>query len=204
MRHVGAPRAEIGVPTAFNILGPLTNPAEPGAQAIGVADARLAPVVAQVLADRGTRALVFRGDDGLDELTPTTTSTIWVIPGHPAGDGTAGDGTAGDSATSPRRERFDPRDVGIHVPDITALRGADAPHNAAVTRALLAGEPGPVRDAVLLAAAASLVAASGPTEAPVTEQIAEALPRAAQAIDSGAAAAVLARWVDASQAANPV
>ncbi len=199
MRHVGAPRAEIGVPTAFNILGPLTNPAEPGAQAIGVADARLAPVVAQVLADRGTRALVFRGDDGLDELTPTTTSTIWVIPGHPAGDG-----TAGDSATSPRRERFDPRDVGIHVPDIAALRGADAPHNAAVTRALLAGEPGPVRDAVLLAAAASLVAASGPTEAPVTEQIAEALPRAAQAIDSGAAAAVLARWADASQAANPV
>ncbi|WP_308204988.1 anthranilate phosphoribosyltransferase [Frankia tisae] len=190
MRHVGGPRAEIGVPTAFNILGPLTNPANPGAQAIGVADARLAPVVAQVLADRGTRALVFRGDDGLDELTPTTTSTVWVIPGEAVGE-----------AASPRREQFDPRDVGIHVPDIAALRGADAPHNAAVTRALLAGEPGPVRDAVLLAAAASLVAAAGPTEAPITEQIAGVLPQAASAIDSGAAAAVLARWVEASQRA---
>ncbi|EIV96505.1 anthranilate phosphoribosyltransferase [Frankia sp. QA3] len=217
MRHVGGPRAEIGVPTAFNILGPLTNPAAPGAQAIGVADARLAPVVAQVLADRGTRALVFRGDDGLDELTPTTTSTVWVIPGDPAGAadtrltlatatatataGAAAAGRSGAPAPPPRRDRFDPRDVGIHVPDVAALRGADAPHNAAVARALLAGEPGPVRDAVLLAAAASLVAAAGPTEAPVTEQIAGALPRAAHAIDSGAAAAVLDRWVGASQAA---
>ncbi|CAJ63760.1 Anthranilate phosphoribosyltransferase 1 [Frankia alni ACN14a] len=198
MRHVGGPRAEIGVPTAFNILGPLTNPAEPGAQAVGVADARLAPVVAQVLADRGTRALVFRGDDGLDELTPTTTSTIWVIPG---GQPSAAGEAAGQTAAPPRREQFDPRDVGIHVPDIAVLRGADAPHNAAVTRALLAGEPGPVRDTVLLAAAASLVAAAGPTDAAITEQIAAALPRAAHAIDSGAAAAVLDRWTDASQAA---
>jgi len=186
MRHVGAVRAELGVQTAFNILGPLTNPARPGAQALGVADARLAPVMAQVLADRGTRALVFRGDDGLDELSPSAPSTIWV---------TGGDGGL-------RVERFDPRDVGIDVPDLQALRGADAPFNAGITRALLAGKPGPVRDAVLLAAAAAIVAAEGPTAEPVTEQIRTRLERAAAAIDSGAAAALLQRWATASQSAG--
>ncbi len=219
MRHVGPIRADLGVPTAFNILGPLTNPGRPGAQSIGVADARLAPVIAQVLADRGTRALVFRGDDGLDELSPVTTSTVWVIPGNPlASSGSAGSaasaasagsaGPAGPAASAgsaeqapPRRERFDPREVGIHVPDIAALRGADAPHNARVAHAVLAGEPGPVRDTVLLAAAAALVAADGPTRAPVVEQIAAALTRAATAIDSGAARTVLDRWISASQAA---
>ncbi len=201
-RHLGAPRAEIGVPTAFNILGPLTNPANPGAQAIGVADPRLAPVMAQVLADRGTRALVFRGDDGLDELSPVTTSTVWVVSGDPAGTPRSRSAhPVSGGAAAPRRDRFDPRDVGIHVPDIAALRGADAPHNAAVARAVLAGEPGPVRDAVLLAAAAALVAATGPSSAPVTDQIAAALPRAAAALDSGAAQATLEHWVSASQAA---
>ncbi|MDT3446103.1 MULTISPECIES: anthranilate phosphoribosyltransferase [unclassified Pseudofrankia] len=185
MRHVGAVRAELGVPTAFNILGPLTNPARPGAQSLGVADARLAPVMARVLADRGTRALVFRGDDGLDELSPSATSTIWV---------TGGDGEL-------RTERFDPRDVGIDVPDLEALRGADAPFNAGITRAVLAGKPSPVRDAVLLAAAAAIVAADGPTERPVTEQIRAQLERAAAAVDSGTAAALLERWAAASQAA---
>ena len=185
MRHVGPVRAELGVPTAFNILGPLTNPARPGAQSLGVADARLAPVMARVLADRGTRALVFRGDDGLDELSPSAPSTIWV---------TGGDGEL-------RTERFDPRDVGIDVPDREALRGADAPFNAGVTRALLAGKPGPVRDAVLLAAAAAIVAAEGPTDQPVTEQIRSQLDRAAAAVDSGRAAALLERWAAASQTA---
>ncbi|MCK9925199.1 anthranilate phosphoribosyltransferase [Frankia sp. AgPm24] len=204
MRHVGPIRADLGVPTAFNILGPLTNPGRPGAQSIGVADARLAPVVAQVLADRGTRALVFRGDDGLDELSPVTTSTVWVIPGNPAGSAglTASADLAGSAEQAPpRRERFDPREVGIHVPDIAALRGADAPHNARVAHAVLDGEPGPVRDTVLLAAAAALVAADGPTRAPVAEQIAAALTRAATAIDSGAARTVLDRWISTSQAA---
>ncbi|MCM3886900.1 anthranilate phosphoribosyltransferase [Frankia sp. R82] len=213
MRHVGPIRADLGVPTAFNILGPLTNPGNPGAQSIGVADPRLAPVIAQVLADRGTRALVFRGDDGLDELSPVTTSSVWVIPGapaNPAGPADPTDPTArpkpSDSAGSapPRRERFDPREVGIHVPDVAALRGANAPHNAAVARTLLAGEPGPVRDTVLLNAAAALVAADGPTQAPIAEQIAAALPRAAAALDSGAARIVLDRWIAASQtAASP-
>ena len=79
LRHTAAARREIGVPTVFNILGPLTNPAHPPAQAVGVADQRLAPVLADVLARRGTSALVFRGDDGLDELTTTTTSTVWTV-----------------------------------------------------------------------------------------------------------------------------
>jgi anthranilate phosphoribosyltransferase len=182
MRHVGGVRGELGVATVFNVLGPLTNPARPGAQALGVADGRLAPVMARVLASRGTRALVFHGDDGLDELSPAATSTIWVV-----------------AEGAVRVERFDPRDVGVDVADTSGLRGADAPHNAGVVRSVLAGERGPVRDAVLLAAAAALVAAAGPTAAPVAEQIRGQFERAAAAIDSGAAAAALDRWVKASQ-----
>ncbi|OHV35131.1 anthranilate phosphoribosyltransferase [Parafrankia colletiae] len=191
MRHVGATRKELGVQTAFNILGPLANPARPGAQTIGVADARLAPIVADVLADRGTRGLVFRGDDGLDELTTAMPSTVWVVTAPPGE----------QERAQVRRDRFDPRDLGIAPPDATALRGADAAYNAQVVRTILAGETGPVRDAVLLATAAALVAAAGPTEAPVTEQIGAQLGRAAAAIDSGAAAEALRRWAEASQTA---
>jgi anthranilate phosphoribosyltransferase len=183
MRFVAAVRSELAVPTAFNILGPLTNPARPGAQSIGVGHAPMAPVVARVLADRGTRALVFRGDDGLDELSPCAPSTIWATNG-------------GDL----RMERFDPRDVGIDVPDPAALRGADARFNAGVARSVFAGKPGPVRDAVLLAAAAAIVAAEGPTAAPVTEQLGAQLERAAGALDSGAAAVLLDRWARVSRA----
>lgn len=212
MRHVGATRKELGVQTAFNILGPLANPARPGAQTIGVADARLAPVVADVLAERGTRGLVFRGDDGLDELTTATTSTVWVVQApDPTSSRTPGS-TAGSVAGSAseaaavrrsrvRSEHFDPRDLGLAPPDTTALRGADAAYNASVARAVLRGETGPVRDAVLLAAAATLVAVDGPTDAPVAEQIAAQLGRATEAVDSGAAAAALSRWAEASQLA---
>jgi anthranilate phosphoribosyltransferase len=183
-RHVAAVRSEVAVPTVFNILGPLTNPARPGAQSVGVADARLAPVIAQVLADRGTRALVFRGDDGLDELSPSAPSTVWAVNGGVV-----------------RQERFDPRDVGIDVPDRQALRGADAHYNAGVARHVFAGKPGPVRDAALLAAAGALVAAAGPGPEPVTEQLRAQLDRGAEALDSGAAAALLDRWVATSRAA---
>ena len=78
LRHAGAPRRELGVPTVFNFLGPLTNPGRVSAAAIGCADRRMAPVMAAVLAERGDSAVVFRGDDGLDELTTTTTSSVWV------------------------------------------------------------------------------------------------------------------------------
>ncbi|PRH80218.1 anthranilate phosphoribosyltransferase [Streptomyces solincola] len=182
LRHVAAARKELGIRTTFNFLGPLTNPARVRAQATGVADARMAPILAGVLAERGSSALVFRGDDGLDELTTTATSRVWVVR----------DGGVTEQS-------FDPRDVGVDLVPVEALRGADASHNADVARRLLAGEAGPVRDAVLLNAAAALVALD-PTDAPLAEQIRAGMDRAAEAIDSGAARAVLDRWVAATQA----
>ncbi|MEN2418677.1 anthranilate phosphoribosyltransferase [Streptomyces rimosus] len=182
LRHVAAARRELGIRTTFNVLGPLTNPAKVRAQATGVADARMAPILAGVLAERGSCALVFRGDDGLDELTTTATSKVWVVR---------------DGAV--REETFDPRDVGIDLVPVEALRGADASYNADVARRLLGGEHGPVRDAVLLNSAAALVALA-PSAAPLAEQIAAGIERAAEAIDSGAARRALERWVAASNA----
>ncbi len=180
LRHVANARRELGVPTPFNFLGPLTNPARVRAQATGVADARMAPLMAGVLAERGSSALVFRGDDGLDELTTTATSTVWLVR----------DGSV-------RRQSFDPRDVGLDLVPVEALRGADAAHNADVARRLLEGESGPVRDAVLLNSAAAL-AALEPADEPLTDRIAAGMSRAASALDSGAAKTVLDRWVAAS------
>ncbi|WP_447040830.1 anthranilate phosphoribosyltransferase [Streptomyces sp. DSM 118878] len=177
MRHAAGVRRELGVPTVFNVLGPLSNPAAPAAHAVGVADRRMAPLIAGVLARRGTRALVFRGDDGLDELTVSTTSTIWSV-----------------QAGEVHRTRLDPRDIGIGRAPVEALRGGDRVHNARVARAVLAGERGPVRDAVLLSAAAGL-AALDPDDRPVTERIAAGVERAALAVDSGAAAQVLDDWI---------
>ncbi|MBH1936211.1 anthranilate phosphoribosyltransferase [Streptomyces sp. AV19] len=182
LRHVAAARREMGVRTTFNVLGPLTNPARVRAQATGVADARMAPILAGVLADRGSSALVFRGDDGMDELTTTATSRVWIVR---------------DGAV--REEAFDPRDVGIEMVPVEALRGADASYNADVARRLLAGETGPVRDAVLLNSAAALVALA-PSAEPLPSQIAAAMGRAAESIDSGAARGVLERWVAVSNA----
>ncbi|MCL2730066.1 MAG: anthranilate phosphoribosyltransferase [Actinomycetia bacterium] len=182
LRHVAKARAELGVGTTFNFLGPLTNPARVRAQATGVADARMAPIMAGVLAERGSSALVFRGDDGLDELTTTATSQVWVVR----------DGKVEHIA-------FDPRDVGLPLVPVEALRGADAAHNAEVARRLLAGETGPVRDAVLLNSAAAL-AALEPRSVPLEEQIAAGLAKAAESIDSGAAAAALERWAAATHA----
>ncbi|MFF2810513.1 anthranilate phosphoribosyltransferase [Streptomyces sp. NPDC058000] len=182
LRHVAAARGQLGIRTTFNVLGPLTNPARVKAQATGVADARMAPILAGVLAERGSSALVFRGDDGLDELTTTATSRVWIVR----------NGTV-------REEPFDPRDVGIGLVPVEALRGADASYNAEVARRLLDGETGPVRDAVLLNSAAAL-AALEPTDAPLTERIRDGLAKAAEAIDSGAAKRTLERWAAASNA----
>lgn len=182
LRHVAVARAELGIPTTFNFLGPLTNPARVGAQATGVADARMAPIMAGVLAARGMSALVFRGDDGLDELTTTSTSQVWRVK----------DGTV-------TRVPFDPRDIGIGLVPVEALRGADAAYNADVARRLLAGERGPVRDAVLLNSAAALVAVDQ-KDAPLEEQLAAGIERAAESVDSGAARGVLERWVAATKA----
>ncbi|MFF3752051.1 anthranilate phosphoribosyltransferase [Streptomyces sp. NPDC002018] len=180
LRYAAKARKELGAQTTFNILGPLTNPARVRAQAVGVADARMAPIVAGVLAERGNSSLVFRGDDGLDELTTTATSRVWVVR----------DGKVTEEA-------FDPRDVGLDLVPVEALRGADASYNAEVARRLLSGETGPVRDAVLLNSAAALVALD-PTDDPLDLQLAAGIVRAAESIDSGAAKRTLERWVTAS------
>ncbi|MFG2309564.1 anthranilate phosphoribosyltransferase [Streptomyces sp. NPDC048566] len=182
LRHAAAARGQLGIRTTFNVLGPLTNPARVRAQAVGVADPRMAPIVAGVFAERGNSSLVFRGDDGLDELTTTAGSRVWVVR----------DGKVAE-------EYFHPRDVGLDVVPVEALRGADAAHNADVARRLLDGEAGPVRDAVLLNSAAALVALS-PEDAPLADQLRAGMARAAEAIDSGAARRTLDRWVAASNA----
>jgi anthranilate phosphoribosyltransferase len=184
MRHAAVPRRELGIGTVFNFLGPLTNPARPVAGAIGCADRRMAPVLAAVLAARGTRALVFRGDDGLDELTTATTSSVWIV-------------RDGEVAA----ERLDPTVLDIPVSAPGALRGGGPQVNAEVVRRLVAGEPGPVRDAVLLNAAGALAAFDG-REARLHDALGAALPRAAAAIDDGRAAAKLADWVRVSRAAR--
>ncbi len=183
LRHAAAPRRELGVATVFNFLGPLANPARPAAQAVGVSDLRMAPVVAGVLAERGTSALVFRGEDGLDELTTTAVNQVWSV-------------ASGEVALG----RLDAADLGLARSTVADLRGGDAAVNAEVARSLLAGAGGPVRDAVLLNAAAALVAFDG-VRGPLVEALAAALPRAAESVDSGAAAAVLQRWAAVSQAA---
>jgi anthranilate phosphoribosyltransferase len=179
-KYAARTRSELGTPTVFNFLGPLTNPARPTAQAVGVFHPRMAGVIAGVFAERGCSSLVFRGDDGLDELTTTSTSVIWVVR----------DGTATETV-------FDPAELGIPRATPDGLRGADARHNARVARAVLAGERGPVRDIVALNAAAALVAAQGtpPAEA-LTEALRDAYTRALEAIDSGRATALLDRWSD--------
>jgi anthranilate phosphoribosyltransferase len=182
LRHAAAPRRELGVPTVFNFLGPVANPARPQAQAVGVADPRMGPVLAGVLAARGCSALVFHGKDGLDELTTTGPSAVWVVQ----------DGEVTETS-------FDPASLGIPRSRVGDLRGGDPAHNAAVVRAVLAGQPGPVRETVLLNAAAALAADAGMRDpGRLGDAIAEGRSRAAEAVDSGAAAALLARWARAS------
>jgi anthranilate phosphoribosyltransferase len=184
MRHAAAPRREMGIGTVFNFLGPLTNPARPVAAAIGCADARMAPVMADVLAGRGVRALVFRGDDGLDELTTATTSTVYVVR---------------DGEVEP--DRLDPAALGIPASAPDALRGGSPDFNADVFRRVLGGEPGAVRDAVVLNAAAAL-AAFDERPSRLHDAIAAGMARAAAAIDDGRATAQLERWVTVSQAGS--
>ncbi|MDF9715932.1 anthranilate phosphoribosyltransferase [Nocardioides sp. ChNu-153] len=183
MRHAAVARRELGIGTTFNFLGPLTNPARPAAQAIGCADPAMAPVMAGVFARRGVDAWVFRGDDGLDELTTTTTSRVWVVRG-------------GEVVAA----TVDPADLDLPRATTEDLRGGDVDHNADVVRRVLAGERGPVRDAVLLNAGAALaVHAESPATDDVVEQLRVGTEAAAVAIDSGAAAATLEKWVAASR-----
>ncbi|GEP48408.1 anthranilate phosphoribosyltransferase [Microbacterium saccharophilum] len=185
-RHAGPTRAELGVPTVFNFLGPLCNPARAEANAVGVASLDRVPLITGVFRTRGATALVFRGDDGLDELTTTGHSRVWEI-------------SRGDV----HEHDLDPRDIGIPLADIGDLLGGDAAHNAAIVHRVLQGEPGAVRDIVLLNAAAGIVSYrlfqdAGQVQRPIVERLAEARDAAAETIDSGAAAAKLDAWVQAT------
>ena len=180
LRHAAVARRELGVGTTFNFLGPLAHPAKPEAQAIGCADAAMAPVMAGVFAKRGVDAWVFRGDDGLDELTTTTTSHIWAVSGGQV-----------------TEHVLDPLDFGIPRGTAEGLRGQDATYNADVVRRVVAGEKGQVRDAVVLNAGAAL-AIHAAEPGPLEERLAAGIARAEESIDSGSAKAVLEKWVEVS------
>jgi anthranilate phosphoribosyltransferase len=184
MAHAAPARAQLGVPTAFNFMGPMTNPANPTASAIGCADPRMAPIMAGVLASRGKRALVFRGEDGLDELTTTADNRVWEVR---------------DGAV--REHVIDARDLGLARVTLDDLRGGEASHNAQVVRDVLVGTPGAALDAVLLNAAGALVAYAPTADGSLEERLAAALQTARESVASGAAAKVLERWVSASNAA---
>lgn len=185
-RHAAEARAELGIPTVFNYLGPLCNPARPEASAVGVANLDRVPLIVGVFQTRGATALVFRGDDGLDELTTTGHSHIWEV-----------------SRGLVTEHDLDPRDLGLPLASIDDLLGGDAVENAAMVHRVLAGDAGPVRDIVLLNAAAGLVAYRleedpSQSERRIVDRFAEQLEIARKAVDSGAASTKLADWVAAS------
>ena len=184
MRHAAVTRRELAVPTFFNMLGPLTNPARPRSAAVGCFDLRMAPVMAEVFARRGDSVLVMRGEDGLDEFTTAAPTRVWIAS-HGAVEAAVVDAT----------------DLGLPRSAPGDLRGADAAYNADAAVRTFAGERGPVRDAVLLNAAAALTARAGFAGA-FADSMRAGIDRAAETIDSGAATAQLARWVQAAKDAR--
>lgn len=181
MKHAAQARKELGVPSIFNILGPLANPARPVAVAIGVARADLLKLVAEVLARRGCQGFVFRGDDGLDEVSVSASTTVYVIK----------DGEI-------RLEVFDPANLGLERISIEQLKGGTAEENVAITKRIFAGERSAYREAVLLNAAASIAAFKGDLHLGVEQQFANGYVLAKQAVDSGAAAHLVERWAELS------
>lgn len=182
MRFAAPARKELGVPTVFNILGPLANPAKPQAAAIGVANDRMHLVMAQVLAEKGCDGFVFRGDDGLDEITLATTTSVLSI-----------------GKAEIKSDRIDAKDFGMQNAPIEAIVGGDADENARISRAIFAGERGAPRDAVLLNAAAAIAAFEGDMEIDVKERLTMGLERAVHAVDSGAALDLLEKWAALTQ-----
>jgi anthranilate phosphoribosyltransferase len=179
MRHAGPTRREIGVPTVFNFLGPLANPARPRRQVVGVSDPAMAEKMVGVLQSNGaTRAMVVYGHDGLDELTTTTTSTVLDLE----------DGDV-------RTYVVDPAALGLAPAHVDDLRGGDAARNAELAAEVLGGRAGPHRDLVLLNAAAGLIVSGRAAD------LMEGLKGATESIDSGRALAVKDKLVEVSQAA---
>jgi anthranilate phosphoribosyltransferase len=189
MRHAIPVRRELGVPTAFNFLGPLANPARVRRQVVGVGDPAMAAKMARVLAAGGAvHALVVHGADGLDELSTTGPSTMyeWRAPHSGAGVSSVIEATT-----------VDPAALGLAPARLADLLGGDAATNAVLARRVLAGEAGPHRDVVLLNAAAGLVAAG------VSDDLAAGLVRAAASIDDGGGEAALERLVSVSRDEAP-
>lgn len=182
MRFAAPARKELGTATVFNILGPLANPAQPKAAAIGVANDRMHLVMAQVLGDRGVDGFVFRGDDGLDEITLATTTSVLSIGG-------------GEISS----DRIDPLDFDIQRAPISELVGGDAIENARITTAIFAGEKGAPRDAVVLNAAAAIAAYDARFELNLHNRMALGISRAIEAIDSGGATRLVAKWAELTQ-----
>ena len=182
MKHAAVARKELGVPTVFNILGPLANPAKPKSAAIGVANDRMHLVMAQVLGTRGVDGFVFRGDDGLDEITLATSTSVLSI------------GT--DEITS---DLISPLDFGIQVAPVSALVGGDGAENARITKAIFNGAKGAHRDACVLNAAAAIAAYEGRTELSLHERMDSGVAAAINAIDSGAARDLVQEWAVLTQ-----
>jgi anthranilate phosphoribosyltransferase len=178
MRFAAPARKELATATVFNILGPLANPAKPKEAAIGVANDRMHLFMAQVLAERGVEGFVFRGDDGLDEITLATTTSILTI----------GNGEISS-------DRIDAKDFSLANAPISALVGGDAHENARITKAIFAGERGAPRDAVLLNAAAAIAAFDGDFELSIHERLIKSLKKATESVDSGSAIDLLESWV---------
>ena len=177
MKNAAPARKELGVPTVFNFLGPLANPAKPKAAAIGVADDRIHLVMAQVMAAKGCDGFVFRGDDGLDEITLDGATSVLSI--------------GGEEISS---DRIDAKDFGLDNAPISAVVGGDGAENAAISLRILKGERGAPRDIVLLNTAVTIAAFDGELHLPIHERIAKAMPRAIDAIDSGKALTLLEKW----------
>lgn len=182
MRFAAPARKELGIPTVFNILGPLANPAKPQAAAIGVANDRMHLVMAQVMAEKGCDGFVFRGDDGLDEITLATTTSVLSI-----------------GREEIKSDRIDAKDFGLDNAPIEAIVGGDATENARIARAIFAGERGAPRDAVLLNAAAAIAAYEGNLETDIKERLTLGLARATAAVESGAALKFLNNWAALTQ-----
>jgi anthranilate phosphoribosyltransferase len=189
LRFVGPVRRELGVPTVFNFLGPLANPARVRYQLVGVSDPAMAPLMAGVLGANGSRrSMVVYADDGLDELSVTSPSTVIEVEGDGAGH------------YELRTWRLDPAELGMAPATMDELRGGDAAFNAWVIRSVLGGERGPRRDIGVLNAAAALVVAGRAVDLP------DGVAQATEAVDSGRAAEVLeglARVSTEAQAAEP-
>jgi len=175
LSQASGPRGEIGVPTVFDFLAPLTNPAGPASQLVGVPEERMQAVIAGVLAARGTRAYVVRGDDGVDEITTTGPTHLMETRGGVV-----------------MRRHLLPIEMGVQVARRTDLAGGDVERNVAIAKAVLGGEKGPPRDIVAVNAAAAL------TIAGLAEDFEEGLANSLESLDSGRAASALTKWVEAS------